>query len=92
MGIPVAFSSKISTIGNYFYYDLNGIKHISTFYYNTSSDFSQTLLGKILLGLTIFFLNFFLSLLAGIILNILSYVAYKSYLKKRSRRVANEFN
>ncbi len=64
IGIPVAFSLKISPFGNYFYIGSKGV------YYNSSSDFSKTVFGQIILGVTSFFLNFFQTLLVEIILNV----------------------
>jgi len=85
--LPYAFSIKIVSFGEYFYFDSDGLKHIVDFYYFTSSDFSQTLFGQILIGLTSLFLNSFLTLLVGIILNIVSYIKYKIYSNQRKREL-----
>ena len=83
INLPFAFSFKVASFGTYFYFNSNGVKQYSTLYLTTSSDFSTTSFGKILLGFTSFFLNFFLSLLFGIIINVLSYIKYKSFSRKR---------
>ena len=67
----------------YEYIDSNVVKQTSNYYYLGTSDFSRTLFGQILLGFTTFILNFFLSLIAGVILNILSYLKYRSYAKNK---------
>ena len=50
IGIPLGFSLKISSFGDYFYFDSNGVKQFSTLHYYASSDFSQTPLGQFLIG------------------------------------------
>ena len=87
IGLPVPFSFKIYLIGICFYSDSNGVRQTFPFYYYASSDFSQTFFGKILLGFSILFADLFLSLLFGIILNIHSYIKYKSYSRKKQREV-----
>ena len=67
--------------------DSNGRKHTATFYFMTISDFSLNFFGKILFGFTSFFLNLFLTLLVSLILNIASYVKYKSHINKMKREV-----
>jgi hypothetical protein len=78
---PLTFGFKI---GRYFI-GPNQTKN-NTFYYTTSSDFSLTPFGRIFLGFTSFFLNFFMTLVVGIILNIVSVYQYKVYLRKRRQR------
>ncbi len=85
--IPISLSFKTTPMGNYFYFDANGEKEYSTLYSNTSSDFSKQAYGRILLGITIFFLHFLLSFLVGVTLNIFSYIKYKSYMNKRNIEV-----
>ena len=85
--LPFAFSFKIASFGDYFYFDSNGLKQTATFYYLTSSDFSQTLLGQLLIGFTSFFLNQLMSLLVGVALNIFSYIEYKLFSIKRHREL-----
>ncbi len=62
------------------------------FYYYTSSDFSSTPIGQLLYLITQFFLNQFLSLLVGLILNSVSVWQYRSYLKERGQRDEVRFN
>jgi len=53
---PLAFVLKIANFGSYYYFDSNnGEKKFATFYYFINSDFSATLLGKILLIVSFFF-------------------------------------
>jgi hypothetical protein len=47
------------------------------------SDFGSSILGRILLGFMSFFLNTFLSLLAGVAFNVVSVYQYKAYLRQR---------
>jgi hypothetical protein len=79
---PVLFSAQVSSIGTYYTFDSNGSKNYVEFYYFSSSEFSATFLGRLLSGFTAF-ANLFLSTLVGIILNIVSFVKYKLYLKER---------
>ena len=58
----------------------------SSFYYFTSSTFSTTPFGNILLGVTNVFLNVFVSLIVGVTLNVISLIQYRSYLKERNQR------
>jgi uncharacterized membrane protein len=88
---PLVFDNKIESMGTYYYYD-NGSNQMQerTFYFFVESDFNLTLYGKILLGFTQFFLNFFLTLVIGVTLNIVGFYQYKSYLSdKRKRDEAN---
>ncbi len=70
--LPVVFSLKTLPFGTYFYFDSNGIKQIDTFYFYDSSEFSLTLIGKFLVIFTSIFLIFFLTLVVGVTLNIIS--------------------
>jgi hypothetical protein len=81
--VPFAFAFKNNALGTYFFIDQSNIRQNGTFYSLESSDFSQTPFGRILLGLTSFFLNTFLTLFVGITLNILSVLKYKLYIKKK---------
>jgi len=85
--LPFIFDATITPFGDYFYSDSNGDKQTGTFYSFQPSDFGQTFVGQILLGFTGFFLNLFLSFLVGVILNIASYIKYKSYVNMRKREV-----
>ena len=81
---PLAFSLEPTFFKTYFYPDTtNNVKQFSSFYITSSSSFSQTTLGRLFFTFTTFFLNMFLSLLVGIILNTFSYFKYKSYSFKR---------
>ena len=79
---PVLFSAKVDSIGTYYTFDSSGSKNYVELYYFSSSEFSATLFGRLLSGFTAF-ANLFLSTVVGIILNIVSFVKYKSYLKER---------
>ena len=81
---PFVFQFKIASFGDYKSND--NPTQVKTFYYYTSSDFSTTLIGQLLNGLTQVFLNQFLSLVVGLILNIVSVWLYRSYLKERRQR------
>jgi len=87
INLPFIFGFEVVSFGDYSYLDSNGVKRTCSFYYIISSKFSRTFFGKILLGLSLFLLNFFLCLIIGIILNISSYIVYKSHVRKRQREV-----
>jgi hypothetical protein len=83
---PLFFAFKIDEVGQYFYLDSSNSQKIASFYYIGSSNFSSSPFGRILLGVSIFFLNIFLMLVIGVALNITAYVQYKSYLSQRRQR------
>ena len=85
--LPFAFSFKIVSFGDYSYLNSNNVKQIVAFFYPSSSEFSKSLFGQILLGFTLFFLNFVLSLIVGVTLNIFSYIKYKLYANQRQRNL-----
>ena len=86
--LPLPFSVKIITFGDYFYLTSNRVKQMGTLYIFIASEFSQTLFGRILLAFTALFLNLILSIVVGITLNISSYVKYKIHIgKKKSELV-----
>ncbi len=87
LDIPLLFGFKVVSYGDYFFLDSNGVKQTGSFYYLISSEFSRTSFGRILLGLSTFFLNFFLSLIVGITLNISSFIVYKLHVRKREKEV-----
>jgi hypothetical protein len=80
---PVAFALKISS---YHYYTDNKQENVNTFYIMTASDFSLTPYGQLLLAFTSFFLNLLLTLVVGVILNIVSVCQYKLYLRGKKQR------
>ena len=82
------FALKLKSFGTYSYYDNSkkDIKKIATFYYFSSSDFSVTLLGQILLTFTLTFLNLFLSTFISIILNVVSVHMYKKHVNERREK------
>jgi len=82
---PLAFSLKISSFGNYYFRDSNSDKQEATFYYPSSSEFASSSLGKSISAINIFFMNLLLSLIIGIILNVVSFLQYKASLIKRQR-------
>lgn len=84
---PVIFAFKIGSFGSYVYRDGNNTRQNVTFYYFTSSEFSVSPHGKLLMGVTSFFLNIVLLLVVGVTLNIVSYIQYKMYLTRRKRRL-----
>jgi uncharacterized membrane protein YciS (DUF1049 family) len=87
INVPFIFGFEVVSYGDYYYSDSNGVKQTTSFYYLISSEFSQTSFGQILLGFSLFFLNFFLSLIVGITLNISSYIKYKLHVRKRQREI-----
>jgi hypothetical protein len=85
---PLPFAFKVDSIGTYYVYDesLNGTKQNRTLYFFIVSDFSTTLYGRVILAFTGPFLNLFLSIVIGIILNIVSVCLYRSYVRERRKR------
>jgi hypothetical protein len=61
-----------------------------TFYYSQSSDFSLTPLGQIIMGCIDFFLNLLVTLVAGVALNIVSYLKFKSYMMQQRQEISSE--
>jgi hypothetical protein len=87
INLPYAvLAFKVSSLGTYFYYDSNGSMQNTTLFFIVSSDFSTTPFGRGLLTFTSIFANLFLSLVVGVVLNIVSVYLYKSYLKQRRIR------
>ena len=84
--LPFAFSVKVKSLGTYFYFDSNGLKQYAILYYFTSSDFSLTLFGKIILLFCGLFLNLIVSVIVGVILNIVSVRLYRSYVRERREK------
>jgi len=60
---------------------------MSPFFYLNSSHFSKTSVGRVLLSFNIFFLNTLLCLIVGVTLNVLFYVKYKQYARKRQQEI-----
>jgi hypothetical protein len=83
INFPLTFGLKIDRL--YFSTNSNQTKN-DTLYFITSSEFSLTPFGQIFLGFTSFFLNYFLTLNVGIILNIVPVYQYKVYLRQRKQR------
>jgi hypothetical protein len=81
---PMTLAFKITSFGTYKSSD-NSSK-VETFFYYTSSDMILTPIGQFVFGFTQFFLNQLLSLVVGLILNIVSVWLYRSYLKERRQR------
>jgi len=85
--LPYLNILQVSSLGDYYYIDSSGVKQTNTFYFAISSDFTKTFFGQILTGFTTFFLNLFVTLLVGIVLNLSSYIKYKSHVNMRKREV-----
>jgi hypothetical protein len=83
INFPLTFGLKIDRL--YFSPNSNQTKN-GTLYYTTSSDFSLTPFGQIFFAFTSFFLNFFITLVVDIILNIVSVYQFKVYLRQRRQR------
>jgi hypothetical protein len=84
---PLLFTFTVKPLGEYSYVDSGEMKREATFYYLTSSEFNSTLLGKTIIGVTLFFLNLILTLITGITLNMCSYIKYKSHVRQRQREI-----
>jgi len=84
INVPFEFGFKVTLVNTFYITDTNGMRRNVTFYYPTSSDFSASLVGKILSGITSVFLNLFLTLVVGIALNVASVYQYKTYIRQKS--------
>ena len=84
INLPLSFGFKISSFGEYL--DMAQQENIK-FYFFDSSNFSFTLIGQILFGFTILFLNIILSVVIGVGLNVFSLIKYKSYVRKEMLEV-----
>ena len=78
---PYAFALKVDSFGTYHFYDGS-----SKFYYPAPSEFTSNLFVQILLACTVPFLNLFLTIFIGTILNIVFVYQYKSYVRERRRK------
>jgi hypothetical protein len=86
---PLPFSFKVINYGDYFYSYYNESQLImrnDTLFYYGASEFNESKVGKILIGFNGIVLNIFGSLVAGVTLNIVSYIKYKFYIKERDRK------
>ncbi len=87
IGSSVPFALKINSLGRYF--DSSQNQHVE-FYYFSSSEFSSTPFGQLILGFTVFILTLLATLVVGVTLNIVALYKYSSYLRERKlREVAN---
>jgi hypothetical protein len=80
---------KVDSMGTFYYNDDTSNSSQQTMdelYYLTASKFSFTIYGQILFALILVFLNLFLSLLVGIILNVVSVSQYRSYVRDRREK------
>jgi hypothetical protein len=92
INLPIIFSQQVRSFGSYYIFDeSNGSTQYLTYYYVGQSDFSATLWGKFLVGF-VGFTNLVLSLVVGFILNIVSFLKYKLYLKAKREKLANSFD
>jgi hypothetical protein len=83
--LPIIFSQQVIVSSSYYIIDeSDGSTQTVAFYSVGQSDFSATFWGKILVG-SVGFTNVFLSLLVGFILNIVSFLKFKFYLKESCR-------
>ena len=74
-----------------FYFDSCGVKQMATFYFYASSDFSQTVLGLILIGFFSFFLNQFLTLLVEVSLNTFSFILNINVFQIKNKENSNNY-
>ena len=79
--LPIFFTLKITSLGDYVYTNLNGSIYKASFYYPTSSEFTETLIGQLISLVTYFILGIILSLIIGLALNIVSFIQFREYLR-----------
>ena len=85
--IPTVFSLEIVSLGDFYYIDsFKKTKQAATFFYFGNSKFSQTPMGQMVSLVNSFLLNFMCSLIGGLVINIISFVQYKLYLRKRRQQ------
>ena len=86
VNVSAAFSSKIIVLGEYSYYDASmGVEQVGYLYDFTNSNFVNSQLGSLILGVTYFLLNLICTLIVGITLNLVSFVQFKLYIIKRNQ-------
>ena len=81
---PIWFILKVSPLGDYYYFDSDGKMQNATFYYYTSSDFAVSSLGQLSVVFNYVFNNFF-TLIVCVVLNVVSVIKYKSYLRRKKQ-------
>jgi len=90
---PYGFTIKSGSLGIYYYFeDSSGTKKYETFYFMVNSDYAMSQLGKLTQIIASFTLNILFSLIVGIVLNIVSFIQYKVYLKRKRRRQNDALN
>ena len=84
INIFIAFVYVPGYAGDYYYFDSNtGLKKQNSFFYVVITDFAASYEG-LLLTIIVYVIRDLVTLTVGIILNILSFVQFKLYLKKKS--------
>ena len=82
INFPLSFGLNNNSFVSYSYFDsMRNQTVYGKFYQVTSSAFSLTPFGQILLAFTGFFLNLFVTLVVGVSLNVISVCQYKSYIR-----------
>jgi hypothetical protein len=79
---PVMFFQQVVLVGEYYINKSDGSKQSVKYFTVNGSEFSKTLLGRFCAGF-VAFANLFLSIVVGVILNIVLVVKYKLYLNER---------
>ena len=80
---PFIFAFKVESFGSYSNQDS---KRIDQYYYFTSSDFSLSPIGRIVLAFTGPFLKIFIMVIADVTLNIVSVSLYRTYIRERREK------
>jgi hypothetical protein len=90
--LPIIFSQQVIVWGSYQVLDeTNGSTQRLTYYSGGASDFNETFWGKFL-ALFTGFANLFLSIVFGFILNIVSFLKFKLYLKEKREKFAQNYD
>jgi hypothetical protein len=79
----IPFTFKIVSFGDYIYNDLNGSKKKAFFYFPTTSEFANSLIGQLIILITFFTMSHFICLIVGITLIVISFIQYRQYLEKK---------
>jgi hypothetical protein len=74
--------------GDFFYFDSNGIKRVNTFWFVSTSTLVQSFIGSILM-IALLFIKDILTFLTTLILNIVSLIEFKNYIRNVQNEIQN---
>ena len=86
INLPLDFTFKIKSLGNYSYFDSEGVMRNATLYYYGSTSFALSSLGIVISDIN-YLTSIVFTLIVCVVLNIISVLQYKSYLRQKRQRV-----